>query len=124
MRKSKKLSELKQTNGELAEKVVPQTIDQLLGYNGKSKYKFLHDPFDDVEYEQYLKGLNESDLYNHCLEFGIMHMDNKKLTISKLLNEFRVNRSMYSLKSSNNPNEKPLNTSQEEEVRRIMAAGR
>jgi hypothetical protein len=100
----------------------PTTIDQVLGNNGTSTYRFLKDPFSEDEYSSYIKQMGQSDLYAHCQDFGIIFLDNRRLVENKLLDLFRENRAKYRVpadatpKTSNNPNF--------DIVSKIMAGGR
>lgn len=90
----KPLKSLHQAHGKV-EKFQPTTLDQLMGDTGRSKYRFLEDPFNVEEYETYLKSLVGTDLYNHAQEMGFVPTDNRKLLIDKLIYEFKLNRSQY-----------------------------
>lgn len=94
MPRKSKLNQLNVTHGEVVTRQ-PSGLDELLGYKGISEYRFLNDPFDDQEYEKYLNNLATADLAEHCQKFGLIHTDNKKMTINKLLAEFQLHRSRF-----------------------------
>ena len=99
MPRKSKLNTLSQTHGEIVQRQ-PSGLEELLGYKGLSEYKFLTNPFDDQEYEKYLNNLATADLAEHCQKFGLIHTDNKKMTINKLLGEFQLHRSRFSPKDN------------------------
>jgi len=94
--KKSKLENLSQIDGKDHSKQYKiTTIDQLLGDRGTLKYRQLENPFDVVEYEEYIKNLAPSDLYSHASELGFLPNDDRKLLLRKLIDEFRANRAAY-----------------------------
>ncbi len=117
MPKKHKLNQLKVTHGEVVSRE-PSNLSQLLGYGGTSEYRFLTNPFDENEYEIYLKNLATADLAEHCQKFGLIHTDNKKMTINKLLAEFQLHRSKYSPRDNSKAVVKDIS------VEKIMSAAK
>lgn len=77
-----------------------KTLNEILGIDGSSKYNFLKDPFSVSEYEEYVKNLTNSQLYNHCQSFGLMFTDNRKQVEKKLVQEFSLNRAKHNTSAS------------------------
>lgn len=100
----------------------PTTIDQVLGYNGTSTYRFLKDPFSEQEYSDYIRQLHESELYSHCQNFGIIYLDNRRLVEGKLLDLFRENKAKYSAPTNATPQKS--NNTNFDIASKIMSAGK
>lgn len=83
MSKKTKLTELKQSNGNLDTQ--PTTLDQIWGDTGLSKYGTL----DETEYTNQLSEMNKSDLFAHAATLGIMPIDNRERLVKSLLRNFK-----------------------------------
>lgn len=87
-RKKKKLESVHQTHAkdEEAAKFVPQTLEQIWGDDGSSKYGTM----DTEQYEEFLMNCSRAELHRHAVKVGgIVPIDNLSLMRDKLLKEFR-----------------------------------
>ncbi len=83
MSKQTKLSQLKQTDGQLD--TVPKTLSQFFGETIQGKYH----PTDEEEYTTYLNALNKSDLQRHAIKCGLTPRDERIRLVQSLIREFR-----------------------------------
>ncbi len=81
--KPSKLSQLKQTDGQL--ELQPRTLSQFFGETVQSKYHTV----DPNEYELYLKGMNKTDLHRHAIKCGLAPKDDRTRLITSLIREFK-----------------------------------
>jgi hypothetical protein len=87
MPKKKSLESIRQTHGkdEEAVKFVPQTLEQVWGDDGTSKYGTMN----EEEYDQFLMEASRSDLHRHAIKVGIVAIDNLSLMRDRLMKEFK-----------------------------------
>lgn len=126
MPRKSKLKELKSTHGALPFKQI-NTLDELLGNNGRSKYRYLNDPFDCQEYKNYLNKLQPSDLNAHAAEFGLLgdtsDPSGRERLKNKLIAEFQLHAAKFKAPSNQNLDlEKAKN--KDVSLEQIMAAGK
>lgn len=70
---------------------IPQTLDQVWGDTGISKYNTL-----DIEtYASKINGFTRTDLQNECLRVGIGYNDNIPLIRKRLIAEFKSHVNLY-----------------------------
>lgn len=101
-KRSKKITELSQAHGK-EEKFQPQTLDQIWGDEGNSKYKTL-----DVDvYKAQLADMSISDLQTHATQVGLIPIDNLEQLRKRLVSEFQKHVSMYKVPKINTRN-KPV----------------
>lgn len=81
--KLSKLSQLKQTDGQLEQQ--PRTLSQFFGETIRAKYHTT----DTNEYELYLKGMNKTDLHRHAVKCGLLPKDDRTRLITSLMREFK-----------------------------------
>mgnify|MGYP003394810304 CR=1 FL=1 len=110
--KKTKLSELKQTDGQL--ETTPKTLAQFFGESIQGKYHTT----DETEYTTYLNALNKSDLQRHAIKCGLTPRDERARLVQSLIREFRRVVASY----------KPLpaikNVSVSRETLAVLAGGR
>lgn len=80
-----KLSELKQTDGQVETETQPRALSQFFGETLKSKYSTSNED----EYLVYLKTLNKTDLHRHAIKCGLTPKDDRNRLVISLLREFR-----------------------------------
>lgn len=114
MKKKVKLDNLSQTHGKL-EQYEYKTLDQILGDDGKSKYKTL----DLNEYTDYLNDLNKSDLQSHATRIGLIPVDNRETLTKRLVKEFSKHVSMYRI-----PKQESKELSLNKKAKDILSEGR
>ena len=114
MARKKQISELSQTHGKV-EDFKPTTLDQIWGDDGLSKYQTL----DEVQYRNFLSGMNRSDLHAHCSKAGIIPIDNRDLLERKLIGEFQKYVSSYRA-----PNQKKIESNISKEAIEILKEGK
>jgi hypothetical protein len=112
---NKKIEKLKQVHGK-DETFKATTLNQIWGDTGASKYKTL----DVAEYTETLRGLNKSDLIAHSVKVGVVPVDNREMTVKKLIAEFKRHVSSY--KRPSEVPQKPKTPSQN--ILSILAEGR
>lgn len=83
MKKGRKLENLTIIDGKLE---LPRTLEQILGYNGLSKYQTM----DEEEYQEAISSMNKSDLNKHAIEHSLIPIENRGILEKRLLNEFRT----------------------------------
>jgi len=88
MARKSKLDNLSQTHGKVEN---PRTLDQVWGDTGESKYGTL----DLIEYKEYLKGCNKSDLQAHASKVGLVPIDDRETLTKRLEKEFIKHVSFY-----------------------------
>lgn len=115
MKKGKKLENLKQIDGKVDR---PRTIDQILGYNGFSKYQTM----DEDEYQQTLASMNKSDLNKEAIDRGLIPVENRTILESRLLREFRAHVSSFDIVEK--PKEVKTNKSLSKRALDILSNGR
>lgn len=90
MAKKKSLQNLSQTHAK-EETFTPTTLDQIWGDDGYYKYGTM----DENEYENKLKEMNKTDLWNHASKVGLMPIDNTSLLRKTLFAEFKKHINSY-----------------------------
>jgi hypothetical protein len=90
MPRKKKLDELTQAHGK-QEVFEPQTLDQIWGDTGLSKYK----TFDEQVYASGLAEMNRADLQAHAVTVGLIPIDNRDILTQRLVREFKKHVSSY-----------------------------
>ena len=81
--KTSKLSQLKQTDGQL--ETQPKTLSQFFGENIQGKYHTTN----ETEYEVFLKEMNKTDLQRHAIKCGLTPRDDRVRLMQSLIREFR-----------------------------------
>lgn len=122
----KEKSKLQFTHGALPVKQ-PSTIEELLGNTGKTKYRYLDDPFSVDEYTKYLNNLQPTDLESHAAEFGLLgditETSGRQRLKNKLIHEFQLHASRFRAPSNQTIDlEKVMN--QDVDIKTIMSRGR
>lgn len=112
-RKKSTLDNLNQTHGKVENRKV--TLDQVWGDDGMRKYGTL----DPVEYDEYLKTLNKSDLQTHATKIGLVPIDDKETLKKRLKQEFIKYASQYKVRPDSTSN-KPVSKT----ARDILSEGR
>ena len=92
MPKKSKLNNMHQTHGKVEN---PVTLDQIWGDSGINKYGTTS----IEEYNEYLSGLNRSDLQTHAVKVGLVPIDDRKTLLSRLKREFNKYVSTFKVKS-------------------------
>jgi hypothetical protein len=90
-KKKLNLNEIHQTHGKDESKETVQSLDQLWGDDGLSKYKTL----DVVEYTEELAGMNKTDLQNHAAKLGLVPVDSREILVKRLVAEFKKHVTRY-----------------------------
>ena len=90
-KKKLKLNDIHQAHGKDESKQTVQSLDQLWGDDGLSKYKTL----DVSEYTQNLAEMNKSDLQNHAAKLGLVPIDSREILVKRLVAEFKKHVSKY-----------------------------
>jgi len=85
------LNELHQAHGKDESKETVQSLDQLWGDDGLSKYKTLN----VAEYTEELAGMNKTDLQNHAAKLGLVPIDSRELLVKRLIAEFKKHVTKY-----------------------------
>ena len=112
-KKKLKLNDLHQAHGKDESKETVQSLDQLWGDDGMSKYKTL----DVVEYTQNLAEMNKSDLQNHAAKLGLVPIDSRELLVKRLVAEFKKHTTKYQpVRKQENKNQ-----SKEAKVRKLLS---
>lgn len=83
MPKPKKLSKLKQIDGQ-NHRVTLTSLDSILGADNHSKYK----TSDSQDYTKYLEELDKVDLMREATNVGLMPIDDRRILKERLLKEF------------------------------------
>lgn len=83
--KISKLSQLKQTDGQLETETQPKTLAQFFGESIQGKYHTTN----EGEYELFLKGMNKTDLQRHAIKCGLTPKDDRVRLMQSLVREFR-----------------------------------
>ena len=118
--KKSKLKQFRQTDGKL-ETFQATTIEQALGARGTREYSFLRNPFSAEEYEEYLGGLVESELYEHATKHNCIPTDNRDRLIKKLLVEHRNHAAKFApqtIRAANDPTDVP------DKIKKFMAGAK
>jgi len=84
------LAQRQMADGKLYNKHGVKSIDELLGLSA-GKYN----THDLQKYEDYLAGLNTSDLQAHATRVGVMPNQDRNILLKRLVKEFRVSNSGY-----------------------------
>jgi len=90
-KKKLNLNEMSQAHGKDENKDYVQSLDQLWGDDGLSKYKTL----DVSEYTQQLAEMNKTDLQNHAAKLGLVPIDSRELLVKRLVAEFKKHVTKY-----------------------------
>jgi hypothetical protein len=90
-KKKLNLNEMHQAHGKDESRNSVQSLDQLWGDDGMSKYKTL----DVSEYTQQLAEMNKSDLQNHAAKLGLVPIDSRDLLVKRLVAEFKKHATKY-----------------------------
>lgn len=112
-KKKLNLNEMHQAHGKDESRDMVQSLDQLWGDDGLSKYKTL----DVVEYTTELAGMNKSDLQNHAAKLGLVPIDSRDLLVKRLIAEFKKHVTKY--EKVRKPESK--NESKEAAVRKLLS---
>lgn len=90
-KKKLNLNEMNQAHGKDESKETVQSLDQLWGDDGISRYKTL----DLNDYATDLAGMNKSDLQNHAAKLGLVPIDSRELLVKRLITEFKKHVTAY-----------------------------
>lgn len=90
-KKKLNLNEMNQAHGKDENKDSVQSLDQLWGDDGMSKYKTL----DLIEYTSNLAEMNKSDLQNHAAKLGLVPIDSREILVKRLIAEFKKHTTKY-----------------------------
>ena len=90
-KKKMNLNDLHQAHGKDEEKKSVQSLDQLWGDTGQSKYNTL----DLNEYTAKLAEMNKTDLQNHASKIGLVPIDSRELLVKRLVAEFKKHVNRY-----------------------------
>lgn len=90
-KKKLNLNEMHQAHGKDENKDSVQSLDQLWGDDGMSKYKTL----DLMEYTNNLAEMNKSDLQNHAAKLGLVPIDSREILVKRLISEFKKHTTKY-----------------------------
>lgn len=90
-KKKLNLNEMHQAHGKDENKNSVQSLDQLWGDDGLSKYKTL----DLVEYTSNLAEMNKSDIQNHAAKLGLVPIDSREILVKRLVSEFKKHVTKY-----------------------------
>lgn len=90
-KKKLNLNDIHQAHGKDENRDSVQSLDQLWGDNGLSKYKTL----DVAEYTEELAGMNKTDLQNHASKLGLVPIDSRELLVKRLIAEFKKHVTKY-----------------------------
>lgn len=112
-KKKLNLNEMNQAHGKDENKDSVQSLDQLWGDDGMSKYKTL----DLMEYTSNLAEMNKSDLQNHAAKLGLVPIDSREILVKRLVSEFKKHTTKYQ------PVRKPQakDDSKEAKVRKLLS---
>ena len=112
-KKKLKLNDLHQAHGKDENKDSVQSLDQIWGDDGLSKYKTL----DVIEYTQNLAEMNKSDLQNHAAKLGLVPIDSREILVKRLVAEFKKHVTKYQpVRKQENVDE-----SKEAKVRKLLS---
>lgn len=109
----KKINKNSQTHGKVES---PNTLDQIWGDTGISKYGTLN----IEEYKNFINDLNKSDLQSHASKIGLIPIDNLSTLKERLEREFVKHVSAYTAKSSLEKKEEVLS----KEAKDILSEGK
>lgn len=112
-KKKLNLNEMHQAHGKDENRDTVQSLDQLWGDDGLSKYKTL----DVAEYTEELAGMNKTDLQNHAAKLGLVPIDSRDLLVKRLVTEFKKHVTKY--EKVRKPEIK--NSNKEEIVRKLLS---
>lgn len=90
-KKKLNLNDIHQAHGKDESRNAVQSLDQLWGDDGLSRYKTL----DVSEYTQQLAEMNKSDLQNHAAKLGLVPIDSRELLVKRLVAEFKKHVTKY-----------------------------
>jgi len=90
-KKKLNLNEIHQAHGKDENRDTVQSLDQLWGDDGLSKYKTL----DLAEYTTQLAEMNKTDLQNHAAKLGLVPIDSRDLLVKRLVAEFKKHVTKY-----------------------------
>ena len=90
-KKKLKLDEIHQAHGKDETRETVQSLDQLWGDDGLSKYNTL----DVTEYTTKLAEMNKTDLQNHAAKLGLVPIDSRDLLVKRLVAEFKKHVTKY-----------------------------
>jgi len=85
------LNNMHQAHGKDEERKSVQSLDQLWGDDGSSKYSTL----DLNEYISNLAEMNKTDLQNHASKIGLVPIDSRELLVKRLVAEFKKHVNRY-----------------------------
>ena len=103
-KKSKKVSEMSQTDGmamDETRKYEPTTLDQIWGDDGTGKYKTL----DASVYERVLDNMSKADLKAEAVRVGLLPIDNLTQLRARLSREFTAHANAYRKPPEQNAND-------------------
>ena len=90
-KKKLKLDEIHQAHGKDESTDTVQSLDQLWGDDGLSRYKTLN----VTEYTEELAGMNKTDLQNHAAKLGLVPVDSREILVKRLVAEFKKHVTRY-----------------------------
>ena len=90
-KKKLKLDEIHQAHGKDESTDTVQSLDQLWGDDGLSRYKTLN----VTEYTEELAGMNKTDLQNHAAKLGLVPVDSREILVKRLVAEFKRHVTRY-----------------------------
>jgi len=90
-KKKLKLNDIHQAHGKDETRDSVQSLDQIWGDDGLSKYKTL----DLAQYTEDLAGMNKTDLQNHAAKLGLVPIDSRELLVKRLIAEFKKHTARY-----------------------------
>jgi len=112
-KKKLNLKEMHQAHGKDENRDTVQSLDQLWGDDGLSKYKTL----DLTEYTTQLAEMNKTDLQNHAAKLGLVPIDSRDLLVKRLVAEFKRHATKYQkLRKA-----EPKDESKEAKVRKLLS---
>lgn len=90
-KKKLNLNDIHQAHGKDESRNSVQSLDQLWGDDGLSRYKTL----DLTEYTSQLAEMNKTDLQNHAAKLGLVPIDSRELLVKRLVAEFKKHVTKY-----------------------------
>lgn len=90
-KKKLNLNDIHQAHGKDENRDSVQSLDQLWGDDGLSRYKTL----DLAEYTANLAEMNKTDLQNHAAKLGLVPIDSRELLVKRLIAEFKKHVTKY-----------------------------
>lgn len=92
--KKKTLLEMQMADGKVYNKRGVKSLDELL-HISSGKYNLAEHP-NTQTYEQYLNGMNVSDLQAHAVKVGVLPNNDRSILVKRLLKEYNLNNSQSS----------------------------